>query len=144
LEGSGESAFTHADVDWDPFEGETGYHRIAVDAIRALCSEQATKVVLNVLNRGTISELAPEDVIEVPCMVDRAGPQAAVIGSLPEAVRGLTVAVKTYERLAIRAAMQRAPNSAALALFANPIVADWTSAVNLAAAFQQVEIGVGR
>jgi 6-phospho-beta-glucosidase len=144
LEGSGESAFTHEDVDWDPFEGETGYHRIAVDAIRALCSDQPAKVVLNVLNRGTISELAPEDVIEVPCMVDRSGPQAAVIGTLPEVVRGLTVAVKTYERLAIRAAMQRAPHSAALALFANPIVADWGSAVSLAEAFQRVEVGVTR
>jgi len=136
LEGAGESAFHHADVDWDPFEGETGYHRIAVDAIRALTSDQPSRVVLNVLNRGTMNELAVEDVVEVPCMVDQSGPQPAAVGSLPETVRGLTTAVKAYERLTIRAAMQKLPEAATLALFTNPIVGDWNSARELAEALQ--------
>lgn len=136
LEGAGESAFEHADVDWDPFEGETGYHRIAVDAIRALTSDQPLRVVLNSVNRGTINELASEDVVEVPCMVNKTGVQPIVIGSLPECVRGLTTAVKTYERLTIRAAMQKLPDVAALALFTNPIVGDWGSATELTQALQ--------
>jgi 6-phospho-beta-glucosidase len=92
--------------------------------------------VLNVLNRGTINELAAEDVVEVPCMVDQTGPQPIVLGSLPETVRGLTTAVKAYERLTIRAAMQKLPEAAALALFTNPIVGDWRSATELAHALQ--------
>jgi 6-phospho-beta-glucosidase len=50
------------------------------------------------------------------------------IGSLPELVRGLTISVKTYERLTIRAAIEKQRSLAVLALFANPIVGDWDTA----------------
>jgi 6-phospho-beta-glucosidase len=53
------------------------------------------------------------------------------IGSLPAAVRGLTIAVKTYERLTIEAAMRNDRELAKLALFTNPIVADWEAAQEL-------------
>jgi alpha-galactosidase/6-phospho-beta-glucosidase family protein len=43
-------------------------------------------------------------------------------------VRGLTIAVKTYERLTIEAAMRKQRSLAELALFTNPIVGDWEAA----------------
>ncbi len=128
LEGSGKSAFDEPEVDWDPFEGATGYHRIAVDAISALSSSTPRRMVLNVPNRGTIRELEQDDVVEVPCMVDRSGARPVDIGSLPAPVRGLTIAVKTYERLAIEAALAKDRGLANLALFTNPIVGDWQAA----------------
>jgi 6-phospho-beta-glucosidase len=128
LEGAAQSAFSQPDFDWDPFEGATGYHRIAVDAIRALCASQPSRMVLNVPNQGAIEDLAPEDVIEVPCMVDRLGPRPLPIGQLPATVRGLVTAVKMYERLAIEAATRETPGLAAFALSANPIVGDWDGA----------------
>jgi 6-phospho-beta-glucosidase len=131
LEGSGESALQQPDVDWNPFEGATGYHRIAVDAIAALTGSQPSRLVLNVPNQGAIADLADEDVIEVPCLVDKSGARPVKAQSLPAAVKGLTIAVKTYERLTIEAAL--APPSsrrtmAIQALFSNPIVADWDAA----------------
>ena len=77
LDAAAESAFEGPDPDWDPFEGATGYHRIAVSAIRALTSSKAQPLVLNVPNRGGFSELKPTDTVEMPCMVDRSGPQLA-------------------------------------------------------------------
>jgi 6-phospho-beta-glucosidase len=128
LEGSGKSAFDEPDFDWNPFEGATGYHRIAVDAISALCSSEPSRLVLNVGNRGAIEDLAPEDVVEVPCLVDKSGARPLPIGSLPETVRGLTISVKTYERLTIQAAIEKRRSLAILALFTNPIVGDWDTA----------------
>jgi 6-phospho-beta-glucosidase len=128
LEGDGTSAFAQPDFDWDPFEGATGYHRIALEAMTALSSSDPHRMVLNVANQGTIRELESDDVIEAPCMVDRSGPRPIAAGPLPESVRGLTIAVKTYERLTIEAAIRKDRAAEILALFTNPIVADWDAA----------------
>ena len=128
LEGSGGSAFDVPEVDWDPFLGATGYHRIAVDTILALCSAEPRRLVLSVLNGTSIRDFAADDIVEVPCLVDRAGPRPMSAGSLPEVARGLAQSVKTYERLAIQAAISRDRPQAVLALFTNPIVADWSLA----------------
>jgi 6-phospho-beta-glucosidase len=134
LEAARESAWALGDLDWDPFEGATGYHRIAVEAIRALCRDHPSRMVLNVPNQGTLAELAAEDVVEAPCLVDRSGPRPLPAGPLPEAVRGLVTAVKAYERLAIRAALEKSGGLAALALFVNPIVNDWQAAQEIVGA----------
>ncbi len=131
LEGSGESALRQPAVDWNPFEGATGYHRIAVDAIAALSGSQPSRLVLNVANRGAIADLSDEDVVEVPCLVDKSGARPTKTQSLPQAVKGLTMAVKTYERLTIEAALSPPSSRRSLAihaLFSNPIVADWDAA----------------
>jgi 6-phospho-beta-glucosidase len=117
-----------ADPDWDPFEGATGYHRIAVSAIRALTSSSAQRLVLNVGNGGSFAELDPCDIVEVPCDVDRAGPVAVPPQPMPEAVRGLVVTVKQYERMTIRAAVEQRWDLATLALAINPIVGTWHGA----------------
>jgi len=128
LEGSGESAFAVDDVDWDPFEGATGYHRIAVEAIRGLTSREPARVVLNTKNGAAIPELAPDDIVEVPCLAVTPDIHPITVGPMPDVVRGLVLSVKTFERLAIRAAVERSRSLAALALFCNPIVADWEAA----------------
>lgn len=112
----------------DPFEAATGYHRIAIDVLKALVSEQPSRVVVNVLNRGAISDLAAEDVVEVPCLIDRHGAKPLAAGKLPESVRGLTIAMKAYERLAIRAAVEKSYELARLALLINPMVGQWEPA----------------
>ncbi len=130
LEGAAESARIIADSDWDPFQAETGYHRIAVETIRCLSSVEPGRIVLNVPNAGAIAELQPDDVVEVPCIIDLNGPRPLAAGHLPATVQGLTLAVKTYENLTIRAAVAKSRGLATLALLANPIVADWKAASN--------------
>jgi 6-phospho-beta-glucosidase len=131
LEGAAESAFAQPEHDWDPFEGATGYHRIAVDVMSALCSADPKRIVLNVPIRGAVAGLAPEDVVEVPCIVDRSGARPLAIGTLPEQVRNLILSVKTYERLTIRAAVERSMELATLGLAINPLVGDWDAAQEL-------------
>ena len=128
LEAAAGSALTQADVDWDPFQAVTGYHRIAVEAMRSLSGAAPQQLVLNVANRGAIDDLSTEDVIEINCATDAHGPTPMKIGPLPRAVQGLVTSVKAYERLALQAAKRGSLSLATHALFTNPIVGDWQAA----------------
>jgi 6-phospho-beta-glucosidase len=134
LEAEGSSAFSIAEQDYDPFETATGYHRIALDVISGLLSEKPRVVVVNVPNRGAIEDLAEDDVVEVPCNVDARGPVPHRTGPLPEAVRGLVLAVKAYERAAIRAAVEKSRPLAELAMLEYPIIGQWDLARSLGTA----------
>jgi 6-phospho-beta-glucosidase len=117
----------------DPFAAATGYHRIALDVMRALTSEQPSRLVLNVKNNGAMAELANDDVVEVPCLIDWHGPQALAVGALPAQVRGLVQAVKEYERLTIRAAVEKSSALAKQALLIYPLVGEWEPSTRLMA-----------
>jgi 6-phospho-beta-glucosidase len=117
--------------DEDPFEAATGYHRIALDVTAALVSGQAARIVLNVSNRGAITDLATDDVVEVPCLIDQHGPLPQAFGRLPQAVCGLVQAVKEYEHLTVRAAVEKSRSLAKLALLTNPLIGEWEPASKL-------------
>jgi 6-phospho-beta-glucosidase len=134
LESEAGSAFTVAEEDYDPFETATGYHKIALDVLTALVSDQPKEVVVNVTNQAAIEDLAPDDIIEVPCDIDRLGPVPRPIGPLAEPVRGLVLAVKAYERAIIRASVERSARLADLALLEYPIIGEWDLARDLRAA----------
>ncbi len=131
LESRAESAFEIAKEDYDPFETATGYHRIALDVMSGLVSNQPRSVVLNVRNSGAIEDLEPDDVVEVPCDVDRNGARPRRTGRLPDSVRGLVQAVKAYERTAIRAAVSGSEKLARLAMLEYPIIGQWELAGQL-------------
>jgi 6-phospho-beta-glucosidase len=125
LEGLGGSAFAPAENEPDPFQLATGYHRIALDVMTGLLSDRPREIVLNVMNRGAIDDLEADDVVEVPCDVDRTGARPRRAGHLPEQVRGLTLSVKAYERAAIRASIEGSRALAQLALLEYPSIAQW-------------------
>ena len=125
LEAEAGSAFTQAEAQPDPFDCATGYHRIALDVMTGLVSDQPREVVLNVLNRGSIDDLEADDVVEVPCDVDKTGAHPRKTGRMPESVRGLVQSVKAYERTAIRAALEGSRATAQLALLEYPIIGQW-------------------
>ena len=131
LEGNAESAFRQEEHSWNPFEGATGYHRIAIDVMAALLGDKPRPMVVNVRNGGAMTDLEPEDVIEAPSLVDRSGARPVYTGRAPEMVRGLIIAVKEYERLAIRAAVEKSAELARSALLVNPIVRDAEAAADL-------------
>jgi 6-phospho-beta-glucosidase len=131
LEGSGGSAFAAIQEEPDPFETATGYHRIALYVMNGLASAHPRGIVLNVPNRGAIDDLEADDVVEVPCDVDRTGAHPRRIGRLPEQVRGLTLSVKAYERTAIRATLSGSRALAQLALLEYPSIAQWEPADEL-------------
>lgn len=106
LEGHGGSAFdADAAFDIDPFRVASGYHVIAMDVIRALSSDKASKIIVNTRNHGTVSDLADDDIIETTCKISRDGIVPEPLGALPDETRGLVTAIKAYERAAIKAAL---------------------------------------
>jgi 6-phospho-beta-glucosidase len=96
-----------------------------------LLSEKPKQVVVNVRNRGSIQDLCPEDVVEVPCQISVSGVTPVPTGPLPEAVRGLVLAVKAYEHTAIRAAVEKSWALAQLAMLEYPIIGQWELAEDL-------------
>ena len=131
LEADAGSAFNKDREENDPFETATGYHRIAIDVMSGLLSDEAKQVVVNVRNHGSIEDLRDDDVVEVPCNISRAGVTPMPTGKLPEPVRGLVLAVKAYERTAIRAAVEKSWPLAQLAMLEYPIIGQWEIAGEL-------------
>jgi 6-phospho-beta-glucosidase len=126
LEGNGGSTLASAEGNTgDPFRVASGYHRIAIDVMNALCGEQPRRIVVNTQNLGSIPELGASDIVEVPCRIiaDTITPEPC--GTLPEAVSGLVLAVKAYERAAIEAALSGSVLAARKAMLLNPAIGEW-------------------
>lgn len=117
-----------------PWAEVTGYDKIALNTVRGIHFDSNAIIPLNVLNRGNLPDLADEDVIEVPCVVNGAGALPLHSGAVPEAVRSLLVHVKEYERLTVEAALSRDVDAATRALARNPLVPDVATAERLVAA----------
>ena len=83
---------------------------------------------------GVITEVgsgpkpAADDVVEVPCLASRGGIAPQPAGTLPDAVQGLVLAVKAYERTAIQAAVEGSSERAQTALLQYPPVGEWEPA----------------
>jgi len=126
LEASAGTAFdkTHALTD-DPFRVATGYHRIALDVMNALCGEEPRRVVINVRNHGAIPDVEREDIVEAPCAISKHAIVPEICGALPEDVRGLVLSVKAYERAAIHAAVTGSADYARKAMLLYPAIGEW-------------------
>jgi 6-phospho-beta-glucosidase len=116
--------------------GATGYDRIALAVVHAIHFDTHAVIPLNVRNGGSIPDLEPDDIVEVPCQVSAAGARPLDAGPLPNSVRELVVGVKEYERLTIAAALERSPSLAVQALIKNPLVVTPELAERLVAALQ--------
>ena len=126
LEGEGGSALGATAINrQDPFRAASGYHRIALDVMKALCGSESQRIIVNTQNLGSVTEVEDGDVIEVPCQIheDRIVPEPC--GRLPEAVRGLVLAVKAYERAIIEAALTGSELTARKAMLLNPAIGEW-------------------
>jgi 6-phospho-beta-glucosidase len=126
LEGDGGSALNSTEVAReDPFRAASGYHRIALDVMSALCGDKLKSIIVNTQNRGSIAEVEAEDIVEVSCGIaaDTITPEPC--GALPEAVRGLVLAVKAYERAMIEAAMSGSQLAARKAMLLYPAIGEW-------------------
>ena len=74
-------------------------------------------------NGDSISDIDPESVVEVSCVITKDGPKPLKIGELPLASKGLIQEIKTFERLVVEAAVEGNVEKAVLALTINPLVA---------------------
>jgi 6-phospho-beta-glucosidase len=132
LEASAGTAFDKSySLTEDPFRVATGYHRIALDVMNALCCEEPRRIVINVRNHGAITDVGYEDVVEAPCAISKHGVTPERCGPLPEDVRGLVLAVKAYERAAIQAAVTGSAVHARKAMLLYPAIGEWEPSAEL-------------
>jgi 6-phospho-beta-glucosidase len=112
----------------------SGYDKIAVSVLRGIHGNTGAIIPLSVSNRGNVSGLRDDDVVEVPCLVNGNGAHPLHVGTPPESVRGLLHQVKAYERATVAAALSGSRAEAIEALAMNPLVADRALAARLAEA----------
>jgi len=98
------------------------YSEAAVRLISSLHNDRRDIQCVDTTNRGALSDLPADSVVEVSCVITRHGPRPITIGPLPPQLRGLLQQVKAYEELTIEAAVTGDRSAALQALIANPIV----------------------
>jgi 6-phospho-beta-glucosidase len=129
LEADRGSAFDdNTTPDQNPFRSATGYHRIAINVMKALSGAGSQRIVVNVRNHGAIEDIDDQDIVEVPCTISLDSIQPEACGRLPEAVRGLVLAVKAYERTAMEAAISGSALLARKAMLLYPPIGEWEPA----------------
>jgi 6-phospho-beta-glucosidase len=139
LEAEAGTAFQTSSDEADPFDAPTGYHKIAVEVMMGLVSEQPRTVIVNARNNASVGDLLADDVVEVPCQISMNGVKPGHVGALPESVRGLVLAVKAYERSVIRAAIEKSWPMALLAMLEYPIIGQWEIAEQLRATWKAAD-----
>ena len=98
-----------------------GYDKVALDLMHAIARNEPTRLVLNVANSGTLAGLDSEAVVEVPCMVDSAGPRPLPAEPLAAYQQGVVTSVKDVERTSIEAATSGSMRLAVRALALHPL-----------------------
>jgi 6-phospho-beta-glucosidase len=99
-----------------------GYSGVALDLIEGLSSRQGAVLLLNVPNRGAVLGMAEDDVVEVTCLARNGVVRPFALGAVPDHALGLMKTVKAYERLTIRAAVERSRALSLKALALHPLV----------------------
>jgi 6-phospho-beta-glucosidase len=114
-------------------EGRGGafYSEAALGLISSLASGDGGVHEVDVRNDRTIDGLAPDDVVEVPARVTRAGASPLPQSPLAPELLGLVQHVAAYERLAVAAAHTRAVVDVKKALLAHPLISQYSIAEQL-------------
>jgi 6-phospho-beta-glucosidase len=106
--------------------GGAYYSEAAAALVTSLLTGDGGRHYVNVRNRGTVDGMGPDDVVEVPALVDRRGPHPVHVPAVAPEMLGLMQAVTNYEVLAIRAAISGDRRVAERALVAHPLVRQWS------------------
>ncbi|MEU0785655.1 6-phospho-beta-glucosidase [Streptomyces sp. NPDC006173] len=120
-----------------------GYEKVALALMRAIARDERTTLILNVRNRGTLSALDSEAVIEVPCLVDANGAHPFAVDPLPGHATGLVCAVKAVEREVLSAAASGSRTTAVKAFALHPLVDSVNVARALVDGYTAVHPGLG-
>jgi 6-phospho-beta-glucosidase len=115
----------------------SGYERIALLVLQALHSQEPRLIPLTTRNDNAIEDLDSNDAVELPCEVSRNGVKPVTAGRVPDQVRELLLQVKEYERLTVKACVERSQEAAMAALLKNPLVAKQDAARAVLAEYTQ-------
>lgn len=105
--------------------GGGGYSELALEALSAIYNDEDMWIVANVKNERAISFLPYDASVETPCVLNKNGITPLVQNDVPEGVYGLVSAVKNYEDLVVKAAVEGDYGKALQAMVAHPLVGDY-------------------
>ena len=102
-------------------DGNAGYESEAMAVLEAIALNRRQVLILNTANRSSLPFLDERAVVEVPCVVGRAGPVPVAIGQVPAHARALVETMKDVERTTIDAALLGSRELAVKALSLHPL-----------------------
>jgi 6-phospho-beta-glucosidase len=105
-----------------------GYENEAMAVLEAIALNSREVLILNTANRSSLPFLDASAVVEVPCVVGRAGPVPLAIGEVSAHARSLVELMKDVERTTIDAALLGSSQLAIRALALHPLVPSVTTA----------------
>jgi 6-phospho-beta-glucosidase len=105
-----------------------GYENEAMSVLEAIALNTRAVLILNTANRSALPFLDERAVVEVPCVVGRAGPVPMAMGQVPAHTRALVETMKDVERTTIDAALLGSRELAVKALALHPLVPSVTTA----------------
>ena len=111
--------------------GGAFYSEAAAQLVASLHDGRGDVQVVDIRNEGALPGLPDDAVVEIPARIDREGAHPLPLEPLAPEYLGLVQAVKAYERLAIQAALSGSRDAARIALLANPLVRQWSTATQL-------------
>jgi 6-phospho-beta-glucosidase len=95
---------------------------LAVRVISSLANNLGETFDVNVPNRGAVSNLPHDSIVEVAATVDRTGPHPFAVGPLPKAVLGYQYSLILSQELTIDAALSGSRNELLRAILAHPLI----------------------
>jgi 6-phospho-beta-glucosidase len=105
------------------------YSTAAVSVVDAIENDKNEYHVVNVKNSGAIPFMENDDVVEIKCLVNRNGASPVKIAKLENLyIKGMMQAVKAYEKLAVKAAINGSRPDALAALMVHPLIGDYHKA----------------
>lgn len=102
--------------------GGAYYSDAACRLIHSIYNDKCDIQPVDIRNNGTIEGIDDDSAVEVSCLITKDGPKPLAVGKLPVAVNGLVQEIKSFERLAVEAAVEGNYEKAVLALTINPLV----------------------
>jgi 6-phospho-beta-glucosidase len=102
--------------------GGAYYSDAAVRLIHSMYTDKKDIQAVNTMNHGAISSLPHDAAVEISCIITKDGPKPIAVGELPIQVRGLVQHMKSFEMVAIEAAVSGDYEKALLAMTINPLV----------------------
>jgi 6-phospho-beta-glucosidase len=111
--------------------GGAFYSEAAAQLVASLWEGRGDVQVVDVRNDGAIPELPDDAVVEVPARISKAGATPLPAAPIAPELLGLVQHAKSFERLAVRAALSGDRRDALLALLANPLVGRYAPARQL-------------
>jgi 6-phospho-beta-glucosidase len=112
--------------------GGAFYSEAALALVRSLAADTGDVQVIDTRNGATLAGLQPDDAVEVPARITRAGPVPLPQEPLAPELLGLVQHVAAYERLTAQAAVSGDMNVARRALLAHPLIGQYAMVDQLA------------